>query len=215
MPTHPESRRGVGRQLGVPVGRLDTLLTGVFEETPTFVASEYQPKPGSAFFEPYCEVRELVAQYGQPRFWIVEDGPDAIRIIEKALQILTLTEVTVFSNAIEARRRYEYLPQKAKPDIVVADFHLPVVDGTDLLAQMVLSGEKVPVLIMFTGDRNEDAILEGYNKALKLRRQDPVTELPFQVLLKPIPLRDFMLQIKGAIQQLDGCPTDTTGLVHQ
>jgi len=90
---------------------------------------------------------------------VVEDESDIRNFVAKAL---TAKGYKVF----EASNGYEgwYLLQKVKPDIVILDIMMPVMDGMEVLKKIREHPEfkEMPV-IMLTGKSEDKDILEGYS----------------------------------------------------
>jgi len=90
---------------------------------------------------------------------VVEDESDIRNFVVKAL---TSKGYKVF----EASNGYEgwYLLQKVKPDIVILDIMMPVMDGMEVLKKIREHPEfkEMPV-IMLTGKSEDKDILKGYS----------------------------------------------------
>ncbi len=90
---------------------------------------------------------------------VVEDESDIRNFVAKAL---TAKGYKVF----EASNGYEgwHLLQKVKPDIVILDIMMPVMDGMEVLKKIREHPEfkEMPV-IMLTGKSEDKDILEGYS----------------------------------------------------
>ncbi|MBC7928120.1 MAG: response regulator [Bryobacteraceae bacterium] len=65
---------------------------------------------------------------------LIEDNPADVYLLEEALRLNTLCEITVLSNGDSAGRYLSQIGEtRSRPDFIILDLNLPGPDGTELL----------------------------------------------------------------------------------
>jgi DNA-binding response OmpR family regulator len=106
----------------------------------------------------------------RPQVLIVEDEPDVLLILRLNLESVGL-DTTLAADGVTALRRIE----RERPDIVVLDLMLPVLDGWSVLAEL-RTRDNVPPVIVCSAKRAPRDVA----RALELGAVDFVTK-PFDV----------------------------------
>ncbi len=99
---------------------------------------------------------------------LVEDNPGDVRLTQLALSNQELVHhLSVVSNGVEAlaflQREGKYR-QAPRPDIILLDLNLPLMDGREVLNRIKSDGDlkRIPVVILTTSDDERD-ILNSYD----------------------------------------------------
>lgn len=113
---------------------------------------------------------------------VAEDDPISASIIQKLL-IQDGYDVTLANNGQEALEKYKQEPS----DIVIADMNMPIMDGRELVHQL-LAMEDHPICIIETADSDSNTIID----MMKIGVQD--------YLIKPIRKEDLLFRIAKAVE---------------
>lgn len=122
---------------------------------------------------------------------LVEDNPGDIRLAQEAFK-----ESNVCNNlhvVEDGREAIDFLRKKGKyadtprPDIILLDLNLPVIDGRDVLAEIKedKSLRSVPVLVLTTSRAEED-VIKSYNMHANCFITKPVDMERFIEVVKTI-----------------------------
>jgi len=116
---------------------------------------------------------------------IIEDNPDDGLLALRALKKLNYTNITLAETGSEA---LEFLygangtkNEGQKPDLILLDLNLPVIDGFTLLKRIreEKSTEKIPVIVL-TSSSEESDIEKSYKLGANSYIQKPVDFLEFE-----------------------------------
>lgn len=117
---------------------------------------------------------------------VVDDEPANVRMLERILRSAGLTRVTAATDACEAIARFH----DDRPDLVLLDLHMPVVDGfavLDRLAPALAADVYLPVLVL-----SGDASPAARHRALSSGARD--------FLLKPFDPLEVVLRVKNLLE---------------
>jgi two-component system response regulator RegX3 len=106
----------------------------------------------------------------RPLVMIVEDEPDVLLVLRISLQAAGF-ETTLAADGVTALRRI----QMEKPDVVILDLMLPVMDGWGVLAELSTSADAPPVIVCTAKSSPRDV-----TRAQELGAAEYVTK-PFDV----------------------------------
>ena len=87
----------------------------------------------------------------------VEDDIAFSYIIKNSLELSGKYEIQTASNGIEGLEIYQIF----RPDVIVADIEMPVLDGMEMVKRIRDRNESIPILLA-TGQTNVQNVLEGY-----------------------------------------------------
>ncbi|KPJ58524.1 MAG: hypothetical protein AMS15_08200 [Planctomycetes bacterium DG_23] len=129
--------------------------------------------------------------FGKPiEILLVEDNPGDVRLMLEALKEgKVLNRVSVVEDGLEAMA---FLRQEGKhtdaprPDLILLDLNLPLMDGRDVLAEIKadIGFKRIPVVILTVSQAEED-ILKSYNLYANC------------YITKPVGLDDFVSVVKA------------------
>lgn len=129
---------------------------------------------------------------------LVEDNAGDIRLTQEVLKESKVhNNLMIAHNGVEAleclRKQGKYAGC-ARPDLILLDLNLPVMDGREVLAQIKddLNFRRIPVVILTTSKAEED-ILKTYNLHANCYVAKPVDLDQFVRVVKS--LEDFWLAI--------------------
>jgi two-component system, chemotaxis family, response regulator Rcp1 len=129
---------------------------------------------------------------------LVEDNAGDIRLTQEVLKESRVhNNLMIAHNGVEAleclRKQGKYAGC-ARPDLILLDLNLPVMDGREVLAQIKddLNFRRIPVVILTTSKAEED-ILKTYNLHANCYVAKPVDLDQFARVVKS--LEDFWLAI--------------------
>jgi PleD family two-component response regulator len=125
-------------------------------------------------------------QLSTAKILIIDDEMAVIRMIEWALQKAQCLNFRSLTDPAKAQKEFE----EFQPDLVLLDWHMPKLDGFDVLTQLRKSapaGEFLPVLVI-TGENTA----EMRSRALAAGAND--------FLGKPIDYSEVMLRIRNLLQ---------------
>jgi CheY-like chemotaxis protein len=113
-------------------------------------------------FCPFCGKSKVTVEWEQveyrPRVLVVDDEPPLLKMVEVALRPLNL-EIYTAGNGRDGLE----LVRSVKPDLVITDINMPVMDGFEMIR--ALRGEIttmfIPIIILSSRDTAEDK-LKGF-----------------------------------------------------
>src|SRR5207253_7083378 len=109
----------------------------------------------------------------QPRVLMVEDHPDIADLYQLKLQ-LEGYRVAVASNGMTGLQ----LARDLKPDVILLDVHVPVLDGLQLLAALRADDETRDILVVICSeDDNPQLIREAERLQAAARSEEHTSEL--------------------------------------
>lgn len=109
--------------------------------------------------------RDLEARRALPddyHVMVVEDDPDHLEMIRRALALTGVPRVTAFSTGTEAKAafgpRLETTHAPIVPDLVLLDLRLPDMSGVDVLTELRASPalRRVPVVVVSSSSEDEN-----------------------------------------------------------
>jgi len=129
---------------------------------------------------------------------LVEDNPDDIELTLEALKDSKLSiEIDVVSNGVAAmdflRRKGEYA-DKTRPDLVLLDLNLPLMDGREVLKAIREDQEftDLPVVVLTTSE-DEGDIHKAYKLHANCYITKPVDFVRFTEIIRQV--EGFWLQL--------------------
>jgi two-component system alkaline phosphatase synthesis response regulator PhoP len=121
---------------------------------------------------------------------VVEDEP-GIRL--SVSDELAAAEYRVFT-AENGEQALE-VAGRERPDLIILDIMLPVLDGYEVCRRLRMRGERTPIIILTVKDKEIDKVL-----GLELGADDYMT--------KPFSLRELMARVKAVFRRMDERPSD-------
>jgi chemotaxis family two-component system response regulator Rcp1 len=122
---------------------------------------------------------------------LVEDNKDDVELTLEALKDSKVRmEINVVSDGISAmaflRREGEYT-RKPRPDLILLDLNLPLMDGREVLKEIKEDPDltDIPVVVLTTSD-DEGDILKAYQLHANCYISKPVDFLQFTEIIKQI-----------------------------
>jgi two-component system alkaline phosphatase synthesis response regulator PhoP len=85
---------------------------------------------------------------------------------------------------------------REKPDLIILDLMMPVLDGTEVCKNLRMRGDRTPIIMLTVKDKEIDKVL-----GLELGADDYMT--------KPFSLRELVARVKAVFRRTDGRPPDT------
>jgi len=82
-----------------------------------------------------------------------------------------------------------------KPDLIILDIMLPVLDGTEVCKNLRMRGDRTPIIMLTVKDKEIDKVL-----GLELGADDYMT--------KPFSLRELMARVKAVFRRTDERPSE-------
>ncbi|MBS1713033.1 MAG: response regulator [Armatimonadetes bacterium] len=128
---------------------------------------------------------QLSWTFDNARSLVIDDNLENVKVVRRLLEgtgCCAVEGVTDPTKAVEAYRRY-------RPDVILLDLHMPVLDGYEVLALLKSAGavrEFVPVLVC-----TADESTEARQKALDLGASDFITK-PFDATELVLRIRNFL-----------------------
>lgn len=129
---------------------------------------------------------------------LVEDNPDDIELTLEALEDSKIRmEIDVVSDGVAAmaflRREGEYAT-KTRPDVVLLDLNLPLMDGREVLREIRADQDltDLPVVVLTTSE-DEGDILKAYKLHANCYITKPVDFVRFTEIIKQV--EGFWLQL--------------------
>jgi CheY-like chemotaxis protein len=129
---------------------------------------------------------------------LVEDNAGDIRLTQEVLKTSKVRNNLIVTNngqeALNCLRRQGKFTGCPRPDLILLDLNLPVMDGREVLEQIKDDGnlKRIPVVILTTSKAEED-ILRTYNLHANCYVTKPVDLEQFVKVVKS--LEDFWLAI--------------------
>ena len=117
---------------------------------------------------------------------VIDDEPLICRVLEQVLQAHGYERIATFTDPLAALERYDEL----RPDLLLLDLHMPQLDGTGVLHQVVQRPveQRAPVIIMTGGGRLEDT-----HRTLGLGAAD--------FLHKPVDTTELLLRVRHQLRE--------------
>ena len=84
---------------------------------------------------------------------------------------------------------------REKPDLIILDLMLPVLDGTEVCKKLRMRGDRTPIIMLTVKDKEIDKVL-----GLELGADDYMT--------KPFSLRELMARVKAVFRRTEERPSD-------
>jgi two-component system alkaline phosphatase synthesis response regulator PhoP len=84
---------------------------------------------------------------------------------------------------------------REKPDLIILDIMLPVLDGYEVCKRLRMRGDRTPIIMLTVKDKEIDKVL-----GLELGADDYMT--------KPFSLRELMARVKAVFRRLDDRPAE-------
>jgi two-component system alkaline phosphatase synthesis response regulator PhoP len=85
---------------------------------------------------------------------------------------------------------------REKPDLIILDIMLPVLDGHEVCRKLRMRGDRTPIIMLTVKDKEIDKVL-----GLELGADDYMT--------KPFSLRELMARVKAVFRRADEKPSDS------
>ncbi len=106
---------------------------------------------------------------------LVEDNPDDVVLILRALQKIRVQSRVVVAHDGEEACRLLFGPKPLKPEVVFLDLGLPKVSGLDVLKRIRNDeNTKSMHVVIFTSSKEEEDILRGYGLGVNSFVRKPV-----------------------------------------
>jgi CheY-like chemotaxis protein len=134
---------------------------------------------------------------------LVEDNPDDILIIQRALkEARVVNQLWVVRDGQEAldflqhKGQFQDISTSPKPGLILLDINLPKINGLDVLREIKGDAEfkRIPTVILTVSRRDED-IAKGYNHGCNSFIQKPVEFEKFVEVVKQIGLYWGLLNV--------------------
>lgn len=119
-----------------------------------------------------------IANYKDKKVLVVDDATFIRTLVKNGLQLVGITQV---KEAVDGRQALAAL-QTGKYDLIISDWHMPEMDGIDLLRKVRADDrlQHIPFLMLTSDDTAEnvnEAVLMGVSAYLtKPFRNDPLLE---------------------------------------
>jgi two-component system, chemotaxis family, response regulator Rcp1 len=129
---------------------------------------------------------------------LVEDNAGDVRLTQEVLRDSKVRNNLIVANngqeALHCLRRQGKYSQTPRPDLILLDLNLPVMDGREVLEKIKADADlkRIPVVILTTSKAEED-ILKTYNLHANCYVTKPVDLDQFVTVVKS--LEDFWLAI--------------------
>jgi CheY-like chemotaxis protein len=114
---------------------------------------------------------------------LVEDNLDHVVITRHAVAAILPCEVEVVSDGAAAVAR---LAEKAPPDLILLDLHLPSMSGIDVLRRVRSDPAyaRTPIIVLTAAGDDEDLILDCYASGANSFLAKPATDKRFAEALR-------------------------------
>lgn len=86
--------------------------------------------------------------------------------------------------------------EREKPDLIILDLMMPVLDGTEVCKSLRTRGDRTPIIMLTVRDKEVDKVL-----GLELGADDYMT--------KPFSLRELLARVKAVLRRAEEKPTRT------
>ena len=123
---------------------------------------------------------------------IIEDDPGILLSLKDEFE----SEGYTVSTAEDGEKGLEIAKQQ-RPDLIILDIMLPVLDGYEVCKRLRMEGDTTPVIMLTVKDKEIDRVL-----GLELGADDYVT--------KPFSLRELMARVKAVLRRTEERAKDLT-----
>jgi len=123
---------------------------------------------------------------------IIEDDPGILLSLKDEFE----SEGYTVSTAEDGEKGLEIAKQQ-KPDLIILDIMLPVLDGYEVCKRLRMEGDTTPIIMLTVKDKEIDRVL-----GLELGADDYVT--------KPFSLRELMARVKAVLRRTEERAKDLT-----
>jgi len=123
---------------------------------------------------------------------IIEDDPGILLSLKDEFE----SEGYTVSTAEDGEKGLEIAKQQ-RPDLIILDIMLPVLDGYEVCKRLRMEGDTTPVIMLTVKDKEIDRVL-----GLELGADDYVT--------KPFSLRELMARVKSVLRRTEERTKDLT-----
>jgi len=119
-------------------------------------------------------------------FLIIEDNPGDVRLLEEALKELSYDNTLVsLSNGEDAITFLNALDASSvTPDIILLDLNMPKKGGLEVLQAIQTNQmtKEIPIIVL-TGSKNDEDIVQAHNLNARCFMQKPVTPQKLEELI--------------------------------
>ena len=123
---------------------------------------------------------------------VIEDEPGILLSLKDELE----SEGYVVYEAEDGEKGLAITKQQ-KPDLIILDIMLPIIDGYEVCKKLRMEGDTTPIIMLTVKDKEIDRVL-----GLELGADDYVT--------KPFSLRELMARVKAIFRRTEERATDLT-----
>ncbi len=123
---------------------------------------------------------------------IIEDDPGILLSLKDEFK----SEGYKVSAAEDGEKGFS-MAKKEKPDLIILDIMLPVLDGYEVCKRLRMEGDTTPIIMLTVKDKEIDRVL-----GLELGADDYVT--------KPFSLRELMARVKSVLRRTEERTKDLT-----
>ena len=123
---------------------------------------------------------------------IIEDDPGILLSLKDEFESEGYTD----STAEDGEKGLEIAKQQ-RPDLIILDIMLPVLDGYEVCKRLRMEGDTTPIIMLTVKDKEIDRVL-----GLELGADDYVT--------KPFSLRELMARVKSVLRRTEERTKDLT-----
>lgn len=123
---------------------------------------------------------------------IIEDDPGILLSLKDEFE----SEGYTVSTAEDGEKGLE-IPKQQRPDLIILDIMLPVLDGYEVCKKLRMKGDTTPIIMLTVKDKEIDRVL-----GLELGADDYVT--------KPFSLRELMARVKAVLRRTEERAKDLT-----
>ncbi len=116
---------------------------------------------------------------------IIEDDPGILLSLKDEFE----SEGYIVSTAEDGEKGLEIAKQQ-KPDLIILDIMLPVLDGYEVCKRLRMEGDTTPIIMLTVKDKEIDRVL-----GLELGADDYVT--------KPFSFRELMARVKAVLRRTE------------
>ncbi len=124
---------------------------------------------------------------GRPlRILLVEDNLDHVVITRQAVTSILPCEVEVVNDGAKAVERLDAAPAGRRPDLILLDLHLPLLNGLDVLRWVRgrPDYDATPIIVLTAAGEDEALILECYANGANSFLPKPATDKRFAEALQ-------------------------------
>ena len=120
---------------------------------------------------------------------VVEDEPGIRLSLSDELE-----SAGIRSSRPRTAKRRSQPPGREKPDLIILDLMLPVLDGTEVCKTLRMRGDRTPIIMLTVKDKEVDKVL-----GLELGADDYMT--------KPFSLRELVARVKAVFRRTEERPS--------